>query len=87
MITKEIVVGSIEILEDSVMQVREDIVVIEDGKELSRTYNRYVVVPGEDVSQRPTKVQDIANFLWTSDVIEAWKIKEESLRLPAVGGL
>jgi len=72
-LTKEIVVGVIEILEESQIQVREDTVVKEDAVELSRTYMRYVLVPGDDVSTRPQRVQDIANFLWTDAVVQHWK--------------
>ena len=75
MLTKEIVVGSIEILEGFRMQVREDTVVNEDGVELSRTFLRYVLDPGDDVSARPQIVKDIANFLWTTDVVSNWKLK------------
>lgn len=74
-LTKEIVVGVIEILEDLRMQVREDTVVKEDAVELSRTYMRYVLDPGDDVSTKPQRVKDIANFLWTTDVVADWKLK------------
>jgi hypothetical protein len=72
---KEIVVGSIEIVEGLRMQVREDTVIIEDSIELSRTYMRYVLDPGDDVSTRPQLVKDVANFLWTAQVVADWKLK------------
>jgi hypothetical protein len=68
MLTKTIVVGSIEILEDLRMQVREDTVVDEDGVEISRTFLRYVLTPGDDVSSRPQLVQDVANSIWPEAV-------------------
>lgn len=75
MLTKEIVTGSIEILEEAQMQVREDTVVLEDGVELSRTYHRYVLNPGDDVSNKSQRVQDIAGLLWTPEVVQTWKDK------------
>jgi hypothetical protein len=64
MLTKTIVVGSIEILEDLRMQVREDTVIKEDDVEISRTFLRYVLTPGDDLSGAPQLVQDVAADIW-----------------------
>lgn len=64
MLTKSVVVGSLEILESLQMNVREDTVIEEDGVEISRSFNRYVVAPGDDVSNRPKIVQDVTGLLW-----------------------
>ena len=74
-LTKEIVPGSIEIFEEGQMQVRDDTVVLEDGVEISRTYHRTTLVPGDDVSGQLQRVQDIANLLWTAQVVADWKLK------------
>jgi len=74
-LTKEIQPGSIEILSEAQMQIREDTVVFEDGVELSRTYHRTTLVPGDDVSGQLQRVQDIANLLWTTEVVADWKLK------------
>jgi len=73
MLIKEVIVGLISIMEDKRMQVREDTVVYEDGKELSRTYTRYVSNPGDDLTPKPQIIKDLANLLWTPEVIEKWK--------------
>ena len=80
MLEKKIIVGLISIMEDKRLQVREDTVVLEDGVELSRTYTRYVMMPGDSIDNKPPEVIALANFLWTPEVIEAWKIKEVKLR-------
>jgi len=91
MLTKVVELGSVEILHDKTMQAREDTVVYEaDDKgeivELSRTYNRYVTVPGDDVSGKPQMIQDLANLLWTPEVIAEYKEKHKSpLPLPLIG--
>jgi len=82
MLTKIIEAGSVEILHDMTMQVREDTVVYEDEVELSRTYSRYVTVPGEDVSSRSQLVRDLANLLWTPEVVAAYKEKHKSIFPP-----
>jgi hypothetical protein len=62
-----------EILPNQVIQVRTTTVVEEDGVELARNHHRHVVVPGDDVTGEVQEVQDIANALWTADVIAAYQ--------------
>jgi len=62
-----------EILPNQTIQVRVATVVEEDGVELGRKYHRHVVNPGDDVSGEAQEVQDIANALWTSEVIAAYQ--------------
>ena len=52
-----------------------DTVVLEDGVEISRTSHRTTLVPGDDVSGQLQRVQDIANLLWTAQVVADWKLK------------
>jgi hypothetical protein len=82
MLTKEIVTGSIEIFQDLNMNVREDTIVLEDGVELSRTFFRYSLIPGDDVSTRPQLVKDITALLWTPEAIQSWKDKHPNDPLP-----
>ena len=62
-----------EILPNQVIQIRTTTVLEENGAELSRTYHRHVVVPGQDVSGEIQDVQDIAAALWTDEVIAAYQ--------------
>ena len=62
-----------EILPDQTIQIRTTTVVEEDGVELARNHHRHVVVPGQDVTGEVQEVQDIANALWTADVIAAYQ--------------
>ena len=75
MLIKTVVLGSIEIFENRSMQIREDTVITEDGVELSRTYFRYVLNPGDDVTGKPDPIPDLAALLWTIEVILAYKQK------------
>ena len=83
-ITKEILVGKIEIVgEFKSVQVRTDTVVKEDGSELSRSYHRHVLHPGTldssdnlvatNISGETTEVQAVCNGVWTDAVKLAWK--------------
>ena len=49
------------------------IIIERDGTEVSRTYHRHVVCPGEEVSNEDSKVQAIANAIWTEEVIAAYR--------------
>jgi hypothetical protein len=62
-----------EILPNQVIQVRTTTVVEEDGVELARNHHRHVVHPGDDVTGEVQEVQDIANALWTDEVIAAYQ--------------
>ena len=62
-----------EILPSQIIQVRTTTVVEEDGVELARSHHRHVLVPGDDVTGEAQEVQDIANALWTTEVIAAYQ--------------
>lgn len=82
MLTKKIVIGSREVLSDGQIQVREDTVIEEDGVELSRTYRRYVVYPGESTSPMPVEVQRVAAVEHTPEVIAAYEAEQLRLNPP-----
>ena len=71
-LTKEIVIDKIEILSDGQMQIRQATKILEDGKEISKAYHRWVLVPGQDTTDQTQKVKDIALATWTQAVIDAY---------------
>jgi hypothetical protein len=94
-VTKEVRYDKIEVVGDyKAIGCREAIIIKEDGKEISRTFNRHVLHPstcftneaGElfhvdtDISGEPAEVQSICNAVWTDEVRSAWKTYEESNR-------
>jgi hypothetical protein len=50
MITKRIEIGKLEILKDGQIQVRQDTVFEENGKEQIRTYHRVVLPPNDETN-------------------------------------
>ena len=62
------------------VQVRKATVIKKDGKELTRSFERYVLTPDTDLSQRsePNEVVAICNAVWTQEVKDAWKAYQES---------
>mgnify|MGYP003134465792 FL=1 len=62
------------------VQVRKATVIKKDGKELTRAFERYVLYPDMDLSQRsePNEVVAICNAVWTQEVKDAWKAFQAS---------
>jgi hypothetical protein len=73
MITKEVAIDQITIAENGIILYREATKIIEDGKELTKTYHRTSLTPGQDLTGQPDKVVAICNTVWTPEVIEAYK--------------
>ena len=67
------------------VQVRKATVIKKDGKELTRSFERYVLDPGtldasdnlvdRDLSAEPAEVSAICTAAWTTTVKDAWKAK------------
>lgn len=66
------VVDRIEVLENGSVQVRTKTAIMEDGKQISGTYHRHVVAPGDDYSAEDARVQAICAATHTEDVIAAY---------------
>ena len=82
MLEKQIVVDLIETVENGCVQVRTCTRIIEDGKQLSSTFHRHVVVPGDDYSAENAKVQAICAAVHTADVVAAYQAAQAA-QLPA----
>ena len=54
------------------VQVRKATVIKKDDKELTRSFERYVLHPDQDISAEPAEVSAICNAAWTDEVKEAW---------------
>lgn len=70
---KSTFIGHIGVLPSGHLEIRQDTVITENGIELSRTFHRLVLTPGDDVSAQDPRVQQIAQVLWTPEVIAASK--------------
>ena len=67
------------------VQVRKATVIKKDDKELTRSFERYVLHPGTldasdnlvetNLSGQPAEVSAICTAVWTTDVKAAWKTK------------
>ena len=70
---KTIKIDKIEIVGDyKTLQVRNATIISEDGNELSKTFHRETLMPGTDVSGKDQEIIDLANLLWTQEIIDAY---------------
>jgi hypothetical protein len=61
------------------VQVRKATVIKKDDKELTRSFERYVLQPDSDISAEPAEVVAVCNAVWTDEIKEAWKTYQASL--------
>ena len=73
MLEKKIIVDLIEIVENGCVQVRTKTAINEDGVQISGTYHRHVVTPGDDYSSEDAKVQSVCALIHTPEVIAAYQ--------------
>jgi len=73
MLKKIQIVDRIEVLESGVVQVRTKTAIMEDGKQISGTFHRHVVAPGDDYSAEDARVQAICQATHTTEVVAAYQ--------------
>jgi hypothetical protein len=81
-LSKQIVIDLIEVTEDGCVQVRTKTAILEDGKQISGTFHRHVVLPGKDYSTEDTRVKAICAVVHTPEVIAAYQAAQEAAQLP-----
>ena len=71
------IVDKIEIVGDfKHVQVREDNLIVDDATDDIKSrgnYRRYVLSPGDDLSGQPADVAEIANAVWTDEIVAAYE--------------
>jgi hypothetical protein len=66
------IVDRIEVIENGGVQVRTKTAIMEDGKQISGTFHRHVVAPGDSYSGEDARVQAICAATHTPEVIAAY---------------
>lgn len=85
-LTKEVVVDQITIVEDGTVMYRQATRILEDGKQISETFHRTSLYPGQDVAGQPAQVVSICSLVWTPAVVASFQKKmEDSLNKFSTG--
>lgn len=73
-LTERTVEDKIEIVgEFKHIQVRTATIIERDGVEISRSFHRHAIAPGDDVSAESTEVRAIAGVVHTAEIIAAYE--------------
>ena len=72
-LTKTTVVDQITVTENGIVLYREATRIMEDGNQISQTFHRSSLIPGQDLTGQPANVVAICNAAWTSEVIAAYE--------------
>lgn len=73
MLEKIVKVDLVEVVENGVVQVRTKTAIMEDDKQISGSFHRHTVVPGQDYSQEDDRVKAICAATHTPEVIAAYQ--------------
>lgn len=73
MLEKVTVVDRIEVVELGAVQVRVKTAVMEDGTQISCSFHRHVIAPGNDYSGEDARVQAICKVIHTTAAIAAYE--------------
>jgi len=76
------VVDRIEVLESGVVQVRTATKIMEDGKQISSTFHRHVIAPGDDYAGEAVRVQAVCAATHVAETIAAYQAAQASLAIP-----
>lgn len=85
-ITKETKVDQITVTENGIVLYREASRIMENGVELTKTFHRTSLTPGQDLTGQPAQVVAIAQAAWTPEVIAAYEaqVAEQAARMQQV---
>ena len=78
-LTKNTVIDQITVTENGIILYREATRIMEDGNQLSQTYHRSSLTPGQDLTDVPANVAAICNVAWTADIIAAYQAQQTAL--------
>jgi len=78
-LTKTTIVDQITVTENGIVLYREATRIVEDGNELSKTYHRSSLTPGQDLTGVPDNVAAICNLVWTAEMVDAYQAQKEKL--------
>lgn len=72
-LTERSTIDKIEVLESGIIQVRRADIVERDGVEIAKSYHRWTLTPGQDLTGQEQRVADVAKAVWTAEVISTYQ--------------
>jgi DNA-binding transcriptional LysR family regulator len=81
-LTKTTTVDQITVTENGIVLYREATRIMEDGNQISQTYHRTSLTPGQSLTGQPANVAAIAQAAWTPEVVAAYQAAMETAQRP-----
>jgi len=81
-LTKSTVIDQITVTENGIVLYREATRIMEDGNQISQTYHRSSLTPGQDLTGVPANVVAICNTAWTPEVVAAYQAQQAAANQP-----
>lgn len=75
--TETKVIDQITITENGIVLYREATRILKDGEQITQTYHRSSLTPGQDLTDVPANVVAICNLTWTAEIIAAYQAQLE----------
>ena len=72
---KNVAVDRIEVTDNGCVQVRVKTIIFENGQQISSTYRRHLVAPGDAYDKEDERVQAICKAMHTKEVVAAYRAK------------
>jgi archaellum component FlaF (FlaF/FlaG flagellin family) len=79
-LTKTTTVDQITVTENGTVLYREATRIMEDGNQISQTYHRTSLTPGQSLTGQPANVAAIAQAAWTPEIVAAYQAAQEAQR-------
>ena len=81
--TETKVIDQITVTENGIVLYREATRILKDGVEVSKTFHRTSLTPGQDLTGQPDNVVAICNTAWTQEIIAAYQAQQQQNQLGA----
>lgn len=79
-LTERSIIDRIEVLQNGIIQVRQANIIERDGLEIAKSYLRWALSPGQDLTGQDQRVIDIATAVWTEKVVADYQQKIGTLQ-------
>ncbi len=75
------VVDLIEVTEQGCVQIRTKMAIVENGQQISASFHRHVIAPGDDYANEDARVKSICKATHTPAVIAAYKAAQAAAQI------
>lgn len=79
-LSETVEIDKIEVFANGFVSVRQATTITKDGEFVARTFHRWSLTPGSDLTGQPANVAAQCQASWTPEVIAAWQAQQAAAR-------